>query len=153
MLSLVDTSHRVAPPTVAWHRFSRDASTELHWISRNPFPHQSNTKRQCALTTLRSPLIAILLSFFQVEDSSENSSGMKKFMHIIGCFMGLQFSYLTWGLLQEKIMTQKYQNTSGDSQLFTNSQFLVSIRFEKQKVVKNHKADSNQFRFYNQGVC
>ena len=44
--------------------------------------------------------------------------------------MGLQFSYLTWGLLQEKIMTQKYQNTSGDSQLFTNSQFLVSIRFD-----------------------
>ena len=63
---------------------------------------------------------------------------MKKFMHIIGCFMGLQFSYLTWGLLQEKIMTQKYQNTSGDSQLFTNSQFLVSIRFDRKwsKIIK-----------------
>jgi len=74
-----------------------------------------------------SESISASVEYKKVEDSSENSSGMKKFMHIIGCFMGLQFSYLTWGLLQEKIMTQKYQNTSGDSQLFTNSQFLVFV--------------------------
>ena len=38
------------------------------------------------------------------------------------CFAGLQGSYLVWGLLQEKIMTQKY---SGES--FTDSQFLVFV--------------------------
>jgi adenosine 3'-phospho 5'-phosphosulfate transporter B2 len=38
------------------------------------------------------------------------------------CFVGLQASYLTWGYLQEKIMTQKY-----DEKVFTDSQFLVFL--------------------------
>lgn len=43
------------------------------------------------------------------------------------CFCGLQASYLTWGVLQEKIMTQEYRNSSGDVQKFTDSQFLVFV--------------------------
>lgn len=39
------------------------------------------------------------------------------------CFGGLQGSYLIWGLLQEKIMTQTY----GDGETFRDSQFLVFI--------------------------
>lgn len=29
---------------------------------------------------------------------------------LVYCFFGLQISYLTWGYLQEKIMTQVYKN-------------------------------------------
>ncbi|KAF7997334.1 hypothetical protein HCN44_005611 [Aphidius gifuensis] len=43
------------------------------------------------------------------------------------CFMGLQITYLTWGYLQEKIMTQKYKNNNGDIKNFNDSQFLVFI--------------------------
>lgn len=45
------------------------------------------------------------------------------------CFLGLMISYLTWGLLQEKIMTQEYHSidANGHEQIahFTDSQFLV----------------------------
>ncbi|KAG7204185.1 hypothetical protein KM043_002022 [Ampulex compressa] len=43
------------------------------------------------------------------------------------CFFGLQVSYLTWGYLQEKIMTQEYENADGDKARFQDSQFLVFI--------------------------
>lgn len=48
---------------------------------------------------------------------------------ILGCcFVGLQASYLTWGVLQEKIMTQKYYTaTSEIGQSFRDSQFLVFV--------------------------
>lgn len=39
---------------------------------------------------------------------------------------GLQGSYLTWGVLQEHIMTQTYgKDDESDGERFTNSQFLV----------------------------
>lgn len=38
------------------------------------------------------------------------------------CVVGLQGSYLTWGVLQERIMTREY-----DGEKFTNSQFLVFV--------------------------
>ncbi|XP_015585237.1 adenosine 3'-phospho 5'-phosphosulfate transporter 1 [Cephus cinctus] len=43
------------------------------------------------------------------------------------CFFGLQISYLTWGYLQEKIMTQEYVDADGNKAHFQNSQFLVFI--------------------------
>uniref|UniRef100_A0A1B6FLF2 Adenosine 3'-phospho 5'-phosphosulfate transporter 1 n=1 Tax=Cuerna arida TaxID=1464854 RepID=A0A1B6FLF2_9HEMI len=43
------------------------------------------------------------------------------------CFVGLQGSYLTWGLLQEKVMTQEYINSAGQSGHFKDSQFLVFV--------------------------
>ena len=54
-------------------------------------------------------------------------SEWKEFLHLLGCFLGLQISFLTWGYLQEGIMTQKYVNSSGHSGLFTDSQFLVFV--------------------------
>lgn len=42
-------------------------------------------------------------------------------------FVCLQVSFLTWGVLQEKVMTQKYENTKGDIGHFTDSQFLVFV--------------------------
>ncbi|XP_036329703.1 adenosine 3'-phospho 5'-phosphosulfate transporter 1 isoform X2 [Rhagoletis pomonella] len=41
------------------------------------------------------------------------------------CFGGLMVSYLTWGVLQEKIMTQQYFNYNGQPSHFKDSQFLV----------------------------
>ncbi|EGI66733.1 Adenosine 3'-phospho 5'-phosphosulfate transporter 1, partial [Acromyrmex echinatior] len=46
---------------------------------------------------------------------------------LIYCFLGLQISYLTWGYLQEKIMTQEYEDASGSKARFQDSQFLVFV--------------------------
>ncbi|XP_002017462.2 adenosine 3'-phospho 5'-phosphosulfate transporter 1 [Drosophila persimilis] len=46
-------------------------------------------------------------------------------VQLLWCFGGLMVSYLTWGVLQEKIMTQKYLNFAGESSKFKDSQFLV----------------------------
>lgn len=43
------------------------------------------------------------------------------------CFFGLMISYLTWGVLQEKIMTQEYVNLEGKKSYFKDSQFLVFV--------------------------
>lgn len=41
------------------------------------------------------------------------------------CFVGLMGSYLTWGVLQEKIMTREYVDNDGKKAFFKDSQFLV----------------------------
>ncbi|XP_017010759.2 adenosine 3'-phospho 5'-phosphosulfate transporter 1 [Drosophila takahashii] len=46
-------------------------------------------------------------------------------VQLLWCFGGLMISYLTWGVLQEKIMTQHYLNFAGESAKFKDSQFLV----------------------------
>ncbi|XP_076666259.1 adenosine 3'-phospho 5'-phosphosulfate transporter 1 [Andrena cerasifolii] len=46
---------------------------------------------------------------------------------LLYCFFGLQVSYLTWGYLQEKIMTQEYEDVAGTKSRFQDSQFLVFI--------------------------
>lgn len=43
------------------------------------------------------------------------------------CFIGLQGSYLTWGILQEKIMTKNYVSPDGGVEKFRDSQFLVFV--------------------------
>lgn len=45
---------------------------------------------------------------------------------LIFYFFGLQVSYLSWGILQEKVMTQPYGN-SPDVEYFKDSQFLVFV--------------------------
>jgi adenosine 3'-phospho 5'-phosphosulfate transporter B2 len=61
------------------------------------------------------------------KDQPGSKSERKQILHLLGCFLGLQLAYLTWGYLQEGIMTQKYVNTSGHSGMFTDSQFLVFV--------------------------
>ncbi|XP_042232793.1 adenosine 3'-phospho 5'-phosphosulfate transporter 1-like isoform X2 [Homarus americanus] len=50
-----------------------------------------------------------------------------KCLQLIFCFLGLQASYLTWGVLQEKIMTKEYQSSEGNIGHFRDSQFLVFV--------------------------
>jgi len=56
------------------------------------------------------------------EDSTESFAIQA--LKLGGCALGLQGSYLTWGVLQEQIMTQSY---GPDKEMFTESQFLVFV--------------------------
>lgn len=47
------------------------------------------------------------------------------------CFIGLQISYLTWGILQEKIMTTEY---TSNVQMSSNNHELVSIHGNSYKI-------------------
>lgn len=59
--------------------------------------------------------------------AANNLSDCKTFLNLLICFGGLQLSYLTWGVLQEKIMTRKYEDSAGNVGLFKDSQFLVFV--------------------------
>ncbi|GAB6021647.1 hypothetical protein CHUAL_004231 [Chamberlinius hualienensis] len=55
-------------------------------------------------------------------------SSSRKAWLMIGCFVGLQCSYLVWGLLQERIMTVDYHSENSEkSERFRDSQFLVFV--------------------------
>ncbi|XP_061163299.1 adenosine 3'-phospho 5'-phosphosulfate transporter 1-like [Saccostrea echinata] len=73
------------------------------------------------------------LPLTQEEDSgkkreSGEESSVQRGLTLLFCVAGLQGSYLTWGVLQEKIMTSEYGRTeSSQGEYFKNSQFLVFI--------------------------
>ncbi|XP_078391494.1 adenosine 3'-phospho 5'-phosphosulfate transporter 1 [Cetorhinus maximus] len=54
------------------------------------------------------------------------SSFTKQTLKLLACVLGLQVSYLTWGVLQERVMTKAYGRTETDPGVkFRDSQFLV----------------------------
>uniref|UniRef100_A0A6B2EIF5 Adenosine 3'-phospho 5'-phosphosulfate transporter 1 n=1 Tax=Phlebotomus kandelakii TaxID=1109342 RepID=A0A6B2EIF5_9DIPT len=60
--------------------------------------------------------------------SAKNSAGqglLKECLLLTYCFLGLMACHLTWGVLQEKIMTQQYEDEEGKKSYFRDSQFLV----------------------------
>lgn len=65
------------------------------------------------------------------EDTATPSSFSKTTLKLLFCAAGLQVSYLTWGVLQERIMTRDYKEYTADGTVqdvkFTNSQFLVFV--------------------------
>lgn len=69
--------------------------------------------------------ISIIKPTAQRQLKPQNSITRLCFAHVL--LFGLQVSFLTWGLLQEKIMTQEYVNDKHDKALFTDSQFLVFV--------------------------
>lgn len=44
--------------------------------------------------------------------SDGSKMGLNYFLVLFYCFAGLQLSYLTWGVIQEKIMTTHYTKTN-----------------------------------------
>uniref|UniRef100_H2Z5A4 Adenosine 3'-phospho 5'-phosphosulfate transporter 1 n=1 Tax=Ciona savignyi TaxID=51511 RepID=H2Z5A4_CIOSA len=63
-----------------------------------------------------------------VKQFAEDKIQQKGFLKIIICASGLQISYLTWGVIQERIMTQEYGKTDAYAgEKFSNSQFLVFV--------------------------
>lgn len=89
---------------------------------------------------LLSPVVRLLF-FGNNEDSIEDSiltetkeanqetdkSESKRALHLLTCFAGIQVCYLTWGVLQEKIMTKNYTDSTGQMGQFKESQFLVFV--------------------------
>ncbi|RNA44596.1 adenosine 3 -phospho 5 -phosphosulfate transporter 1 [Brachionus plicatilis] len=70
-----------------------------------------------------------------MENESDDFSG-KKIILFTTCFVGLQASFLIWGVMQERIIKYSYENADSkfkskkDAENFKNSQFLVlSNRF------------------------
>ncbi|NXO33756.1 S35B2 protein, partial [Locustella ochotensis] len=58
-------------------------------------------------------------------ESTESSTARQVFK-LLFCAVGLQASYLTWGVLQERVMTRTYGATETDpGEKFKDSQFLV----------------------------
>ncbi|XP_048841909.1 adenosine 3'-phospho 5'-phosphosulfate transporter 1 isoform X2 [Brienomyrus brachyistius] len=57
----------------------------------------------------------------------ESTSSTKQALKLFFCAAGLQVSYLTWGVLQERVMTRSYGATGEEEEgeRFTDSQFLV----------------------------
>lgn len=60
------------------------------------------------------------------QDRSAKQTVAKECILLTYCFVGLMGSYLTWGVLQEKVMTTEYVGLDGKSKaFFKDSQFLV----------------------------
>ncbi|CAJ1077092.1 adenosine 3'-phospho 5'-phosphosulfate transporter 1 [Xyrichtys novacula] len=70
-----------------------------------------------------------LLDDVSVAPRNEGNSGssVRQVMKLIFCAAGLQASYLTWGVLQERVMTRSYgaQTPEEEGEKFKDSQFLV----------------------------
>lgn len=65
-----------------------------------------------------------------VESVSQNPyqrSALHEAALMMFCFFGLQLTYLTWGLMQEKVMTQEYVDKNGVTSHYKDSQFLVFV--------------------------
>lgn len=60
-------------------------------------------------------------------DSGRQTSLLRQAGQVAFCVAGLQGSYLTWGLLQEQMMTQAYDEIDGRPIHFTNSNYLVLL--------------------------
>lgn len=60
-------------------------------------------------------------------NASHQRSTTEEAILLFLCFLGLQGSYLSWGVLQEKVMSQEYVNEQGERSLFKDSQFLVLV--------------------------
>lgn len=60
-------------------------------------------------------------------NEGDSGSSFKQIVKLLVCAAGLQASYLTWGVLQERVMTRSYGGRSAEDQgeRFKDSQFLV----------------------------
>ncbi|KAM9704215.1 adenosine 3'-phospho 5'-phosphosulfate transporter 1 [Menidia menidia] len=60
-------------------------------------------------------------------NDGDSASSVKQAVKLIFCAAGLQASYLTWGVLQERVMTRSYGATTPgeEGERFKDSQFLV----------------------------
>ena len=52
------------------------------------------------------------------KSSQPDGDGTAGFAKLVMCFVGLQLSYLTWGVLQEKVMTNQYRGGKFPSAMF-----------------------------------
>jgi len=63
----------------------------------------------------------------QAEIKKLEKTAFQEGITLVCCVAGLQVSFLTWGVLQEKIMTKDYQDSAGHVKRFSDAQFLVFV--------------------------
>lgn len=67
-------------------------------------------------------------TFQSSQSRSDKRAVAKECVLLCFCFCGLMFFFLTWGILQEKIMTREYLGSDGVTKsMFKDSQFLVFV--------------------------
>ncbi|XP_012275577.1 adenosine 3'-phospho 5'-phosphosulfate transporter 1 [Orussus abietinus] len=86
----------------------------------------SRLVRACFLGSGEAGLLETTV-YIPPQASSNQRTITQEMLLLIYCFLGLQFSYLTWGYLQEKVMTQEYTDAMGNKTHFQDSQFLVFV--------------------------
>lgn len=57
----------------------------------------------------------------QIDDKTKGSDQVGRHWKMLFCFVGLQISYVLWGIVQEQLMTQEYKFGK-----FKSSAFCVS---------------------------
>lgn len=82
-------------------------------------------------------LVALLRKFYGDDETLDKSNASNRdavqrtafyeALLLMFYFIGLQISFLSWGVLQEKIMTQKYLSVDNEEGHFKDSQFLVFV--------------------------
>lgn len=62
-----------------------------------------------------------------MRNDGDSGSSIRQMVKLVVCAAGLQASYLTWGVLQERVMTRSYgaQSVEDQGERFQDSQFLV----------------------------
>ncbi|CDW57491.1 adenosine 3' phospho 5' phosphosulfate [Trichuris trichiura] len=100
----------------------------LTWLSKRRF-----VRRYAKRGLLRWYVSGFRVSCDDGQKNNERSVAGKAstfcqlFWRFLFCFFGLQMSYVTWGVFQEKIMTQQYQRGADQigTDRFGDSEFLV----------------------------
>ena len=82
------------------------------------------------VSTVSCPALDDAITFEAQQQQKAEKAQKSEFVKgatLVFCFFGLQGSYLTWGVLQEKIMTRTYTDSAGNEGQFKDSQFLVFV--------------------------
>lgn len=106
----------------------------LQYVKSNGFSEQSFPKYVATALQLcffghetEKPKLEEGVPADNVHRGSHEKSMSQEARMLLLCVLGLQGSYLTWGLLQEKIMTKDYIDHDGTTEKFKDSQFLVFV--------------------------
>ncbi|XP_044753582.1 adenosine 3'-phospho 5'-phosphosulfate transporter 1 [Coccinella septempunctata] len=98
---------------------------KTEYLGRAPIGFVSNFLRLCFGEdgSMSSPLI----THTDVQRIVPKKSFWWRTFLLVFYFTGLQVSYLSWGIIQEKVMTQVYESSDGRMEYFGDSQFLVFV--------------------------
>eukprot|EP00049_Salpingoeca_infusionum_P009590 m.162276 g.162276 ORF g.162276 m.162276 type:complete len:425 (+) comp14373_c0_seq1:255-1529(+) len=111
----------VIPAGVAIYYMNNNPDKTPNFLKTFVFGQQMPTTEGSDKGTSKSPDV-------EANQGEQKPTFLKSFLKISFCVAGLQGSYLTWGVLQEHIMTQSYgEDVDGNPIMFKNSQFLVFI--------------------------
>ncbi|CAG0885626.1 unnamed protein product [Darwinula stevensoni] len=108
----------------------------IRWLEKSPYLQGGRISRSngsCLQKTVRACVVGHETHGFTDLNSDptseqETQSIWRRGGILLFCFVGLQVSYLTWGVLQEKMMTKDYYGDNPDvHSKFKDSQFLVFV--------------------------